>query len=178
MSTVIGLVQDGKVYMGADSFATTESGERRNMIVKKIFTNGLIMFGFVGSVRSGQVLKPEYFKVPKNIYELPDKIRLQFEEKGCLATNSETQTSLMEGNFLIATAGGKLYEMLSDFQFNEISDFTAIGSGSTFALGSLFTSKGIINDPKARVLKALEASAFFDSATGPPFVTEIFLEDV
>lgn len=176
MSTVIGLVQDGKVYMGADSFATTESGERRNIVVKKIFTNGFYMIGFIGSVRTGQVLKPEYFEAPENIYDFPDRIRIQLEEKGCLATNSETQASMMESNFLVATVEGKLYEILSDFQMNEIDDFTAVGSGSTFALGSLYTSRKI-KDAKKRILRALDAAAFFDAASGPPFITEIFLED-
>jgi ATP-dependent protease HslVU (ClpYQ) peptidase subunit len=84
---------------------------------------------------------------------------------------------MMEGNFLVATTEGKLYEILSDFQMNEVDNFTAIGSGSTFALGSLFTSKGRIKEPEARVFKALQTAAFFDAATGPPFITEIFLED-
>ena len=56
MSTVIAIVDDGKIWMGSDSYATTSDGERRRIICKKIFINGPYLIGFVGSVRTGQVI--------------------------------------------------------------------------------------------------------------------------
>lgn len=176
MSTVIGIVKDGKVWMGADSFATTSDGERRRILCKKIFTNGPFMIGYIGSVRTGQVIQSRYFKPPKDVFDFPDKLREQFEAKGCLATNTDDQTSILLSNFLIATPKGKLYELLVDFQMNEIEDFTAIGSGSGHALGSLYTSRKW-KDQKKRIMTALKIAAVYDTSTGPPFVVEEFLED-
>lgn len=176
MSTVIGVVDNGKVWMGADSFATTGDGERRRIKCEKIFTNGLFLIGFIGSVRCGQVLSPEYFTPPEEVMGFPDAIIAQFTEKGCLATNPETQTSLQESNFLIGTPNGRLFEILADFQMNQIVDHTAVGSGSNFALGSLYTTRRW-SDHRKRIKVALEAAALYDTSTGPPFVIEEFLED-
>jgi len=175
MSTVIGIVDNGKVWMGADSYATTSSGERRRIICEKMFMNGSYLIAFIGSVRSGQVLKPHSFKAPENIYDFPDKMVEQFKQKGCLSISSESQTSVQEANFLIATPTGKLFEVLLDFQMNEIEDFTAIGSGSPFALGSLYTTRKW-KDHKRRILDAFEAAAVYDMSTGPPYIIEEFLE--
>ena len=176
MSTVIGMVDNGKVWLGADSYATTSEGERRRMVAEKIFTNGPYIIGFIGSVRTGQVVKPEYFKPPEELYQFPDALLAQFKEKGCLAINSDNQCVLQESNFLIGTPDGRLHEILVDFQMNEIEDFTAVGSGSAFALGSLFTTRNQ-KDPKKRIITALKAASEYDMSTGPPFVIEEFLED-
>ncbi len=176
MSTVIGIVDNGKVWMGADSFATTMDGQRRRIICRKIFVNGPYLIGFIGSVRTGQVLKPEYFTPPADVMDFPDAMFDQYKNKGCLAINAENQIPIQEGNFLIATPDGKLFEILLDFQMNEIEDYTSIGSGSSFALGSLYTTRNLINHKK-RILVALGAASLYDMSTGPPFITEEFLED-
>ena len=116
MSTVIGVVQDGKVWMGVDSYATTADGDRRHMIVEKMFVNGPYLIGYIGAVRNGQVLKAHCFDPPENVLDFPDLIIDQFRKKGCLGTTPETQTVMQEGNLLIATMDGKLYEILMDFQ--------------------------------------------------------------
>jgi ATP-dependent protease HslVU (ClpYQ) peptidase subunit len=140
-----------------------------------MFTNGPYLIAFIGSVRSGQVLKPEYFEVPESVYDFPDKMVEQFKKKGCLAISSESQVSVQEANFLIATPNGKLFEVLVDFQINEIEDFTAIGSGSPFALGSLYTTRDW-GDHKRRIMTALKVAATYDMSTGPPYTIEEFLE--
>jgi len=176
MSTVIGIVKNGKVWMGADSYATTNDGERRRIICNKIFTNGPYLIGYIGSVRTGQVVMPPQFEAPENVFDFPDMLMDHFKEKGCLATNSEDQTSFLLSNFIIGTPDGKLYELLVDFQMNEIEDFTSIGSGSAHALGSLYTSRKW-KDQGKRILTALEIAAEYDVSTGPPFIVEEFLED-
>jgi len=176
MSTVVAIVDNGKVWMGGDSFTTTKDGQRRRIKCIKMFTNGPYLIGFIGSVRTSQVIKPEYFDAPKNLYEFPDKLREQYEKKGCLSIDPDNQTSMQESNILIATHEGKLYEILADFQMNEIEDFTGIGSGSPFALGSLYTTRRW-SSPKKRILAALEVASVYDTSTGPPFVIEEFLED-
>lgn len=175
MSTVIGMVDNGKVWIGADSYATTTCGERRRVMCEKMFMNGPYLIAFIGSVRSGQVLKPNYFKAPESIHDFPDRMIEQFKQKGCLTVSSESQASVQEANFLIATPNGKLFEILLDFQMNEIEDFTAIGSGAPFALGSLYTTRNW-GDQKRRIMTAFKVAGVYDMSTGPPYIIEEFLE--
>jgi len=174
MSTIIGIVDNGRVWIGTDSYATTTNGERRRIICKKSFVNSGYLISFIGSIRAGQSLRPEYFKAPKEIYQFPDKIIAQFEKCGCLGTDSDNQTYITESSFLIANSHGKLFELLSDFQINEIEDYTSLGSGSSFALGSLYTTEAW-KDPKKRIITALKASGVYDMSTGPPYKIEKFL---
>lgn len=177
MSTVVAIVEKGKVWMGADSYATMESGERRRIMCNKMFVNKSYLIGCVGSARVGQVVRAEYFDPPENVLDFPDVLIKHFEEKGCLGTDPEDQTSKNSSNFLIATSTGKLFEILVDFQINEISDFTAIGSGSPFALGSLYTTRTWTNgNPKLRIMTALKIAGIYDIHTGPPYMVEEFLE--
>ncbi len=175
MSTVVAIVNKGKVWMGADSYATMESGQRRRIICEKMFVNPPYLIGYVGSARVGQTIRPEYFTPPENIFDFPDILIKHFKKKGCLGTDSDDQTAVNASNFLIATPNGKLFEILVDFQINEVRDFTAIGSGSTFALGSLYTTRKK-KDSRKRIMTALKIADVYDIHTGPPFLIEEFLK--
>ena len=59
--------------------------------------------------------------------------------------------------------------MDSDFQIEEsINDFSAIGCGESYALGSLYSSSNLT--PQKRVKKALEAASYFSGGVYPPFI--------
>jgi len=168
MSTVIAIKDKNKVWMGCDSFATTDNGERRPIGNEKVFRNAKYLIGFIGSVRSGQLLDPHYFKPPVNVLDFTTKVIVLFKTFGALVT-TDTQVLQQESNMVIATKGGNLWEILTDFQLNPIPEYTSIGSGSLFAFGSLYTSQGTGMSPADRIMKALEAAAYFDVSTGPPF---------
>jgi ATP-dependent protease HslVU (ClpYQ) peptidase subunit len=172
MSTVVAIVENKKVYMGADSLASTEEGDVRPIKCTKIFRNGPYLIGFIGSVRGGQILYPEFFKPPKKISEMPDAIIAQSEEKGCLII-SEQSTKLHACNYLIGFKG-KLYEILVDFQMTEIESYTSVGSGSYYAFGSLHTTESMKDDftPPMRMELALEAAEAFSTGTRRPFYYE------
>jgi len=175
MSCVVGIVQDSKIYMGADSFATTNDGERRTIKTNKLFFNKEYLIGFTGSVRTGQALLPCYFEPPSDIMEFPDTIREHLYSKGCVIT-SEEHGQIQTSNFLIGWRG-KLYELLLDFQMNETDgDCNAIGAGAAFAFGSFNTSKHFkLISPQQRLVMALEAASFYTTTCGPPFFFEAIL---
>lgn len=168
MSCVVALIHENKVWMGCDSFATTETGERRPIGNEKVFRNGKYLLGFIGSVRCGQLLHPHYFKPPSNILDFPTKVIELFKIFGSLVV-TPTQTVAQESNMVIAVKGGKLWELMTDFQLNPIPEYTSIGSGSIFAFGSLHTTNNLYMHPQDRIKYALEAAACFDTGTGPPF---------
>lgn len=172
MSCVIGLLNEGKVYIASDGIATTDDGEKRPIIVNKVFKNSKYLIGFTGSVRTGQLIGPKFFTPPTNIYELPDAVREVLCEKGSLVVSNETQQHLTACNFLIGYQG-RLFEILMDFQLNEVmGDFTAVGSGSPYAMGALYASKKW-NSPEKRLKAALGAACEYDTSCGLPYTIEV-----
>ena len=168
MSTAIGLVEKGVVWLGTDSMASNDSGYIRNFDAIKIFKNKAYTFAYIGSVRGGQIFHESYYNIPKNIVELPDSMYNHCSEKGCLVTDDDGAIT-QQCNFIIAHKG-KMYEMHIDFQLNEVITYTAIGHGANIALGSLFTSEELKYTPKEKIEIALKAASRFSNATGPPFV--------
>lgn len=169
MSCVIGLVDNGKIFFGADGFATTEDGERRPIYCNKIFKNKEYLIGYTGSVRTGQLVEPAYFDAPDNISELAEALRQHLYALGCVAT-AEGGISMQTSNFLIAYKD-KLYEILMDFQLNEVlGNFTAIGSGAAYAMGAMHVLDKASNiEPIKKLELALQAASFFHTSVGPPF---------
>jgi len=174
MSCVIGLIDKSYVYIASDGVASTEDGDKRPIDAIKIFRKGPYIFGFAGSIRTGQIIQHGDFEPPKSIWGWPDLIREQITKKGSMITG-EGQTEIQGANFLIGCKGGILYEMLSDFQMNEVNKtgYTAIGAGSTIALGSLYTSGDLGWGPEDRLYKALNAATEFARACGPPYKIEV-----
>ena len=173
MSCIVGLVDKKKVYLGCDGIASTEDGDTHPVHAIKIFKRGSYLFGFAGSIRTGQIIQRASYKLPKTIWGWPDVIREQITEKGAMV-RGEGQVQIQMSNFLIANKG-KLYELLSDFQINEVNEegYAAIGAGSTIALGSLFTSKGLDFTPEQRIYLALNASTEFVASCGPPYTIKV-----
>lgn len=169
MSCIIGLKHGGNVYIGADGRATTGDGEIRPVTCNKIFKTGHYLVGYCGSVRTGQLLRPENgFKPPKTIVEWPAAFRNHLAENGALLNDPETG-DIQGANVLIGWKG-KLFEILIDFQMLEPNEFSCIGSGSTYAFGAmevLKLAKGM--KPEDRIMKALEVSGKFCSQVGPPY---------
>lgn len=174
MSCVIALKYSGKVYMGQDGIATTEDGDTRPIICKKVFVNKQYLIGFCGSVRSGQLLYPHNFDPPKSVLDFPKAIRDHFMENGSLLNGTSEVGDRHEANILIATKNGKLYEMLVDFQMSEVINFTCIGAGSHYAFGAmeiLRYAKGL--SPEKKILKTLKISSKYSRSVGPPYEVQV-----
>jgi hypothetical protein len=171
MSTVVGISNEDGVWIGVDSAATTESGESRFIMFKKLFRNKGYLFACTGSIRGSQVLLPEHFDPPRNAFDLPDAIREQFRERGCIALSSDDQTEIQLCNFMVGYEG-RLYEILVDFQMNEIMSYDSLGSGSSYAFGALHAIRNTKLSPERKIKIALSAAACFDTSTSQPFVIE------
>ncbi len=170
MSCVAALKQNGKVYVAADSLSSADDKlfYRKD---KKVFKNGKYIIGFCGSIRTGQILKRRYWVPPTDIYAVPDSLMKFMEKKGCMSITEEGHKNC-GCNFIFATKG-EIYEILVDFQLVEpVDDFTAIGSGSDFALGSLFSTKGTKLKPEERLKMAIEAASYFSASVGGEIVIE------
>ncbi|MFW9871522.1 MAG: hypothetical protein ACFFG0_00260 [Candidatus Thorarchaeota archaeon] len=171
MSTIVGYVNKNGVWIGSDSMASTDSGDIRLIVTNKLFRNEKYLIGGTGSVRGCQLLQEEYFEPPEEVFLFGEAIRLHFKELGCLTLSPDDKTEAQPNNFLIGCEG-KLYEILIDFQINEIVEYTSIGAGSQYALGSLYTTRKTNLTPEQKIKLALQSAAFFDTSTGPPFIIE------
>jgi len=168
MSCVVGLVENDRIILGADGFATTEEGERRPIITRKIIRNKDYLIGYTGSVRTGQILGSHDFDIPEDIDDVSEALRQHLYERGCVATN-ELGIHMQACNFLLAYKK-TLYEILMDFQLNEVmGDFTAIGSGAPYAIGAMHILNRIKLKGVDKVEQALKAASYYHTTVGPPF---------
>ena len=179
MSVIVGIKEGKKIYMGCDSAATTDEGFRRHIKVKKLFRKGKYLIGVAGSVRIANLMQSGMFSLPKTIDKFPEVLRNVLMAFGAMSVSEEDKTQSMSSNILIAVNNGELYEILSDFQLNEINNgYAAVGSGGEVATGCLF---GILETANMVNLKltsrnkleiALKAACYFHGMCHPPFVFE------
>jgi len=169
------MIQDGKTYIGADGYATTDDCERKQIMCRKMFVSDKYQYivAFAGHIRTGQLLYPESgFKFPSNIYDIPNSMYLWLREFEVLG-KCDLQSSIMQSNFLVATKD-KLYVILMDMQISEVDPefgYTALGSGTPYAMGSLYTSSqlGDYLTPQERIQLAMDSSAENVKNVGGPY---------
>ncbi len=168
MSCVVGVISDGKVFLGADGIGITDEGECRPIVAKKIIRNKNYIIGYTGSVRAGQLLHPHFFEPPDNIKDFGDAAREHLYAKGAVATGDHN-VQMMTCNLLIGHQK-KLYEVLMDFQVNEtLGSFSAIGSGASYAMGAMYVLDEMNMGPVQKLEYALEAACKFHMSCSTPF---------
>ena len=175
MTCIVGMIHNGKVWMGGDSAGTAGNMNQRIRADKKVFVKGEFIIGFCGSFRMGDLLK-HTFEIPDTtevtdpdkfmVNQFVDALRSLLEtenKKAGLSDRDKLYPSILVG------FRGRLYNIESDYQCGRPEDgFDSVGSGSSVAIGAMHGSKGITS-PKARITAALEAASRNDAAVRPPF---------
>ena len=97
-----------------------------------------------------------------------------FEKNGFEGINKRSERSV-EAEFIIGY-NGELYVMSTDYQIAMLhQNYTAIGCGAGFALGSLHATQEMSSlKPRERLLKALTAADEFSAGVCQPFLIEEF----
>jgi ATP-dependent protease HslVU (ClpYQ) peptidase subunit len=177
MTCIVGFLdkKNKKVVIGADSAGVAGL----NITVRKdskVFTVGDFVIGCTSSFKMIQLLRFS-FKPPevnkKDIYEYMctdfiTAVRECFKEGGFL--QKDTEGDEKGGTFLVGYKD-RLFQIEGDFQVGEsLNGLNAVGCGEDFALGALYTGLKENLPAKERVLKALEAAAFFSAGVCKPFV--------
>lgn len=178
MTCIVGLVQRGTVYIGADA-ASVSGWTSRVTKLPKVFRRGPFLIGYTTSFRMGQLLE-HALEVPPQVTRgrgvehddlrymvtvFAESVRQLLKDRGMAKVEANTESG---GQFLVGYRG-RLYSVQADFQVNEMADgFDAVGSGAEFALGAMLALKG--TPPVARIRRALEISAHFNMGVCPPFV--------
>lgn len=175
MTCVVALrTDDGKIYLGGDSFCGSE--DKLDLCVEpKVYMVGPVGVGICGHIRQELILRAtlqaeiEEKKVITEEWikhDLAEAVRSAMRESG--TSREQEGMSLHDSAYLLAH-DGVIYYFDSDFGiWISRREYSAIGCGKYYALGSLHTSvrHNRHNDcPEQAVLDALEASA-----TLSPFV--------
>jgi predicted heme/steroid binding protein len=181
MSVVIGLKQDGKVYMAADSYAGADH-KAVTLADPKMFRKRDMIIGVCGSVRVIDVISSDFTPPTKGprkkiaTYMKIDVVNALFdclERNGLLVDNQEEGVNTFNGEILIGY-NGELYDIDSSFACSAYQEhFAGIGSASDIALGSLATTARYKMKPENRLILALEIAEKLSTEARGPFLLEI-----
>ena len=179
MTCIVGLVDKGSVYIGADS-ASVLGWTSRVTRLPKVFQRGPFLIGYTSSFRMGQLLQHSLVVPAQGTSRLErddmrfmvtvfaESVRTLLKERGVAKIEANAESG---GQFLVGYKS-RLYSVMSDFQVNEMADgYDAVGAGAEYALGALRALRGTA--PAQRVRKALEVSAHFNMAVCAPFFVRI-----
>lgn len=177
MTCIVGLVDEGKVYMGADS-AGVSGSDLRVRKDPKVFRNGDFLIGFTSSFRMGQLLRYG-LEVPVAtrgsyidtyefmVREFVTAVRTCLKGGGCASKRDEVESG---GQFLVGYEG-RLFDIEEDYQVAEyVTPYAAVGDGVNYALGSLYSTSGMGYRASDRLKTALNAAEEFCSSIRRPFV--------
>lgn len=178
MTCIVGLIHKGKTYLGGDAAGSdSSSGDIGVRLEPKVFNRNEYLFGYTSSFRMGGILelivpapgpKPADVSLRQHLIQSwISTLRRVFKEEGYMAIDKSQEAG---GTFLVGYHG-ELCVIYSDFQVGTPhNNYSSIGSGSMYALGSLFTTAHIRKiSPNRRVTLALKASAAHNAFVRPPF---------
>jgi ATP-dependent protease HslVU (ClpYQ) peptidase subunit len=176
MTCIVGLVEDGKVYIGGDSagvggYSLTVRKDR------KVFRNGEFIIGGTSSFRMIQLLR--YSLTPPTIEDdegierymatkFIDAVRECLKNGGFAQKTSDQES----GGFFLVGVRGRLFQIASDYQVGEPLDgYDAVGCGDDIALGSLYATPDM--QSVKRIEMALKAAERHNAGVRAPFYWEV-----
>lgn len=178
MTCVVALVENGNVYMGADSAAV--AGLAMTVRAdKKIYRNGPMLIGFTDSYRMGQLLGYALDVPDRGDAELDQFMTTTFINavRKCLTDGgySKKENNLESGGTFIVGYEGNIFTVYGDYQVcRSVHAYAAVGCGDHLALGSLWSTDKIGSVlPQDRLGMALSAAEEFSSGVRRPFHIEV-----
>ena len=175
MTCIVGLEQDGKAYMGADSFVGgfTSANNGQFKVVKK----GKFLLGISGKVSITNVIQNELEPLTY-LYDTDEQcIYFNFIKPLKKLLKEEQSTEVLNNVNTFDTSAlliynNKLYEIDSGFAYIRSPKYgSAIGYGYGPATGSLFTTYKLYNkDPIEKLTLALQAALETSEYVREPFI--------
>jgi hypothetical protein len=187
MTVIVGIVDNGKIWMGGDRCASSPN-VKALLAAPKVFIKQVgirapatlvvpplpVLFGWCGSPRIGQLLQhcdmpciPEEGVMHWVTITLPDHVRALCKNHGVLRSENGLDTMAVNSALLIGIYG-QLFQMEENLQvIQNMEQEDAAGSGAEYALGSLYTTRRMELAPKYRVELALESALQNPFVAGP-----------
>ena len=166
MTCIVGITNGSSVYIGGDRSAS-DGDAIVSMCRPKVHVRGDWIFGYAGNIGKGQLL--EFITLP--IVEDNDDpyclLRLDVVETLREAINTYSDNESDHTDWLIGCKG-RLFEISSDgWGVVEVKE-SSIGSGSTYALGSLHATQDLLDVYMYRIDMALNAAITYSPTCQGP----------
>lgn len=164
MTCIVALSHDNNIYMGGDRSAS-DGDSIVSMSRPKINIKDQWIFGYAGNIGLGQLIEFISFPTLKEDDDPYMILRLHIVEelKRYIETHGDAESD--DAHWLIGCKG-RLFELSSDgWGVIEVNQ-SSIGSGTPYALGSLYTS--IDNDPIDRIGMALGSAITYSPTCQAP----------
>lgn len=173
MTCIVGIVDNGHVYLGGDSAGVDGSYHMEIRRDPKVFRNGEFVMGFTSSFRMGQLLayslSPPKRHPDDDVYKymvtkFVDAVRDCLKAGGYAEKHRDAEVG---GTFLVGYAG-RLFQIQGDYQVSEVAgDFDACGCGAPYAIGVLAATAG--RPIQQRLGEALATAERFSAGVRAPF---------
>jgi len=177
MTCIVATVENGKVYMGGDSLVSS-GGYSRIKREKKVYRVDEFLIGSAGSIRGSNLLRFS-LNIPKNtgkdnfkymVTVVVPIIRDLFKDEGYSKVDNNVEG--INAQLLIGYRG-VVYNLYGDFQVDIYAeDFTAVGSGKTYAVGAMEALNKTTLSPKEKIISALEIVGKYNTFVGAPYYVE------
>lgn len=177
MTCIVGLVEDGVVYMGGESAMT---GDTELWLIRepKVFRKGDLLIGCSGSSRFLQLVRYKFDPGEIDKDNLMEWMVTTFVDRlrECLVDGRFVKDELIDnlnGNLMIGVRGC-LFELTGEYEVNQNREpYSVLGSGRNYARGSMYATDDSIVERKAmlpydRVFLAVNAACEFDAHCRPP----------
>jgi ATP-dependent protease HslVU (ClpYQ) peptidase subunit len=156
MTCIVGVAHEGKVYIGGDR-AASDGSSVLSMVSPKVYIRDQWIYGYAGTIGIAQCMNYVSLPIPGEGEDIERLIKTVIVPELKLYIESHSVTAKDPDTTWLLGANGQLFEFSdSDWSVVEV-DFTAVGSGGNFALGSLHTSTRHKNTYR-RVSLALDAA--------------------
>lgn len=171
MTVVAAVVQNGVVYLGADTLLSDSEG-LMPALDGKIWRSRDMLLGWTGTLRAAQVVR--YAFTPPDAPAEVDPMRHLVGTFVPALRKAHQDAGTLDGaktgvNLLLGWRG-RLFVISDHFCVNEHEKFVAIGSGGPVAQAVLSVTWG--QDPEARLAQALHAAQEYSAGVRAPFTYE------
>ncbi|MGL5736366.1 MAG: hypothetical protein ACRCYS_16005 [Beijerinckiaceae bacterium] len=175
MTCIVGVWENGKVTIGADSMSVSKNGYHMMRADKKIFQRGPFIIGYTTSYRFGQLLQysmtlpdhpPEMSDHEFMVVRFVEQMRIALRDGGSLKKENDVE----DGGNLLVGYKGQVFDIFADFQVGlSAFGYSACGSGADAALGAMSALQGRGLDHREMITAALKAATFWqpDSVSEP-----------
>lgn len=163
MTIIAGLVHDGHVYLGADSYGTVDN-ELIRYAVPKVFRVGRCVVGVTGSHRLRQVVQ---YGVPLDPPTTDPAAWFAITYAAALKTATQEHGGLdkdgdLDGGLLIG-CDGTIYRVDCSRAIVPLrGPYATIGSGGLVALGAFHAMYDPSHDPRDQVRRAVQVAIDLD----------------
>ena len=175
MTCIIGYVNDKKIVLGGDRQSTAEDGTKITRLDSKVFEKQNILFGVSESHKINQVIRYNLI-IPERTVPVLEYMSTVFINSiyNLLCNNNCTlyKNNQSCGVEMIIGIEGQLFAVDQDYHIiQQIMPFYAIGSGRSFASGSMLALENYKHlTPEERIEISLTVTSKLCATVGPsPF---------